>query len=331
MVDRTSSTVSVGDRIAAIKKRLVVPAFQAPMFLVSGPELVIAACKAGVVGSFPTMNARPIEILESWFEQITAELKEAEKGSPGKVAPWAANLIVHRSFERFEKDLALVQKYKPDIVITALGSPRRVIKQVHDYGGLVFADVNSVAYAKKAAEAGADGLVLVSSGAGGHTGFVTGFSFLPAVRSFFDGPIILGGGIVDGQGIRAAEVLGADFAYLGTRFIPTNESMASDKYKQMLVDSTEEDIFITAHFTGVPANYLRPSIENAGLNPDNLGVREEKRFDSRAKNSSESEEPKAWRDIFSAGQGLRTINTVQSVAALVSDLKKGYDAAKPKP
>ena len=323
---RSLKSAPVTDRVAAIKQRLTVPAFAAPMFLVSGPELVIAACKAGVIGSFPTMNARPIEVLEEWFERITAELAEAEKQTPGKVAPWSANLIVHRTFERFEEDLALVQKYKPDIVITALGSPRRVTEQVHDYGGLVFADVNSVTYAKKAVEAGADGLVLVSAGAGGHTGFVTGFSFVPAIRSFFDGPLILGGGIVDGAGIRAAEVLGADFAYLGTRFIATSESMAKDKYRQMLVDSTEEDLILTAHFTGVPANYLRPSIEAAGIDTENLGVRKEKKFDSRGSDS----EAKAWRDIFSAGQGLRAITKVQSVAALVADLKAGYDAAKAK-
>ena len=324
-----SSKATIAERVAAIKARLTLPAFQAPMFLVSGPELVIAACKAGVIGSFPTMNARPIEVLEEWFKRITAELAEAEKESPGKVAPWAANLIVHRTFERFDEDLALVQKYKPDIVITALGSPKRVTERVHDYGGLVFADVNSVAYAKKAAEAGADGLVLVSAGAGGHTGFTTGFSFVPAVRSFFDGPIILGGGIVDGPGIRAAEVLGADFAYLGTRFIPTTESMANDKYKKMLVDSTEEDVILTAHFTGVPANYLRPSIENAGIDPDKLSVRKEKKFDSRGDKKNEA--AKAWKDIFSAGQGLRAIEQVQSVSDLVADLKAGYDKAKARP
>ena len=329
MPDEQRSPVnsSVAERVAAIKQRLAVPAFAAPMFLVSGPELVIAACKAGVIGSFPTMNARPIELLEEWFQRITSELTDAEQQSPGTVAPWAANLIVHRTFERFEEDLALVQKYKPDIVITALGSPKRVTAQVHDYDGLVFADVNSVTYAKKAVDSGADGLVLVSAGAGGHTGFVTGFSFVPAIRSFFDGPIILGGGIVDGAGICAAEVLGADFAYLGTRFIPTNESMANDKYRQMLVDSTEEDLILTAHFTGVPANYLRPSIEAAGIDTENLGVRKEKKFDSRGSNS----ETKAWRDIFSAGQGLRAIDRVQSVADLVAELKTGYDVAKAKP
>ncbi len=318
---------AVNARVAAIKQRLSVPAFAAPMFLVSGPELVIAACKAGVIGSFPTMNARPISVLEQWFERITSELADAEQQSPGTVAPWSANLIVHRTFERFEEDMALVQKYKPDIVITALGSPRRVTEQVHDYGGLVFADVNSMTYAKKAVDSGADGLVLVSAGAGGHTGFVTGFSFVPAIRSFFDGPIILGGGIVDGAGIRAAEVLGADFAYLGTRFIPTEESMANDKYRQMLVESTEEDLILTAHFTGVPANYLRPSIEAAGIDPEKLGVREEKKFNSRGSDS----ETKAWRDIFSAGQGLRTIDRVQSVADLVGELKAEYIKAKVKP
>ena len=191
MPDHALPSETVADKIADIKSRLTIPAFAAPMFLVSGPELVIAACKAGVIGSFPTMNARPIEMLEEWFEKITIEL--ANYGSvPGQTpAPWAANIICHSTSKRFDEDFALLQRYKPEIVITALGSPKRVVKEVHDYGGLVFADVNSVSYAKKAVEAGADGLVLVSAGAGGHTGFVTGFAFVPAIRSFFDGPFLI--------------------------------------------------------------------------------------------------------------------------------------------
>lgn len=328
MPDSSSPTASVADKVAAIKSRLTIPAFSAPMFLVSGPDLVIAACKAGVIGSFPTMNARPISALEEWFERITIELAEAEQNNPGTTAPWAANIICHSTSKRFDEDFALLQQYKPEIVITALGSPKRVVEKVHDYGGLVFADVNSVTYAKKAVDAGADGLVLVSAGAGGHTGFVTGFAFVPAIRSFFDGPIILGGGIVDGAGIRAAEVLGADFGYLGTRFIATEESLAPESYRDMLVEATEEDIMLTAHFTGVPANYLKTSIIKAGMDPDTLKPRKDKSFESR---HDGPEKNKAWKDVWSAGQGVRAVDKVQPVASLVAQLKAEYDAAKAKP
>lgn len=319
---------TVADKVADIKSRMALPAISAPMFLVSGPDMVIAACKAGVIGSFPTMNARPISALEEWFDRITNELADAEADNPGKIAPWAANIIVHSTSKRFEEDFALLQQYKPEMVITALGSPKRVVDKVHDYGGLVFADVNSVTYAKKAVDAGADGLVLVSSGAGGHTGFVTGFAFVPAIRSFFDGPIILGGGIVDGVGVRAAEVLGADFGYLGTRFIATDESLAPESYREMLVDATEEDIILSAHFTGVPANYLKTSIIKAGLDPDTLKPRKDKSFDSRHEGP---ENNKAWKDIWSAGQGVRAVDKVQPVATLVDQLSREYEVAKTKP
>ncbi|MDG2242545.1 MAG: nitronate monooxygenase [Rhodospirillaceae bacterium] len=328
MPDNAVAPASVAEKIADIKERLAVPAFAAPMFLVSGPDLVIAACKAGVIGAFPTMNARPISALEEWFERITKELADAESANPGTTAPWAANIICHSTSKRFDEDFALLQQYKPEIVITALGSPKRVIKEVHDYGGLVFADVNSVTYAKKAVGAGADGLVLVSAGAGGHTGFVTGFAFVPAIRSFFDGPIILGGGIVDGAGIRAAEVLGADFGYLGTRFIATEESVAPESYRDMLVNATEEDIIQSAHFTGVPANYLKTSIIAAGLDPDTLKPRKDKSFDSR---HDGPENNKAWKDIWSAGQGVRAVDKVQPVSALVKQLKAEYDIARAMP
>jgi nitronate monooxygenase len=319
----TSATLKA--RISALKARMALPVFAAPMFLVSGPELVIAACKAGVVGTFPTLNARPIEELERWFQQITAELG-AFKALGGNPAPWAANLIVHRSNPRAEADLALTLRYQPEIVITALSTPASVIEAVHGYGGLVFADVNSVAYARKAAAAGADGLVLIASGAGGHTGALTPFAFVAAVREFFDGPLIVGGGIANGRAVRAVEVLGADFAYIGTRFIATAESRAAEGYKQMLVESTEEDLLLTAHFTGVPANYLRPSIEAAGLKPEALSVRAEKKFDHRG-----SDEAKAWRDIWAAGQGVRQVKHSPPVAELVAELRADYLAARATP
>lgn len=318
-----TDTNFVAAKIAAIRARLALPAIAAPMFLVSGPDLVIATCKAGVIGAFPTLNARPLAELERWLERITSELA-AHARSGAAVAPWAANLIVHRSNPRAADDLALVLRYQPEIVITALGTPAHVVEAVHAYGGLVFADVNSVRYAEKAAAAGADGLVLVASGAGGHTGPISAFSFVPAVRRFFAGPIVLGGGIVDGRGVRAAEALGADFAYVGTRFIACTESLASAEYKRMLIDCTEADIVLSAHFTGVPANYLRPSIARAGLDPDALGTRTDKLFDHRG--DAEHGDAKAWRDIWSAGHGVRAVERVTSVAELVEELRAGYAA-----
>ncbi len=313
-------------KIAALRARLALPVIAAPMFLVSGPELVLAACRAGVVGCFPTLNARPLAELERWLEQITQEL-DADRAAGHPVAPWAANLIVHRSNPRAADDLAIVLRYQPELVITALGVPTEVVAAVHAYGGLVFADVNSVKYAHKAAAAGVDGLVLLASGAGGHTGALSAFSFVPAVRAFFDGAIVLGGGITNGRGVRAAEVLGADFAYVGTRFIACHESRASADYKQMLVDSTEEDILLSSHFTGVPANYLRPSITKVGMDPDKLGTRAEKKFDHG--DAPDGNEARAWRDIWSAGHGVRAIERVQSTAELVAELRADYAACLP--
>lgn len=320
-----SDAAAVAARIAALKSRMAVPIIAAPMFLVSGPELVVACCRAGVVGSFPTLNARPIAELERWMMQITEAL-EAARSSGETPAPWAANLIVHRSNPRADDDLALTLRHRPEIVITALGTPASVVEAVHSYGGLVFADVNSVAFARKAVAAGADGLVLIASGAGGHTGTLTPFAFVAAVREFFAGPVVVGGGIANGRAVRAVEVLGADFAYVGTRFIATVESQASAGYKRMLVDCTEEDLILTAHFTGVPANYLRPSLEAAGLKPEDLGVRTEKKFDHRG-----SDEAKAWRDIWAAGQGVRQVKDAPTVAELVGLLRAEYTAARATP
>jgi nitronate monooxygenase len=313
-------------RILDIKSRLSLPAIAAPMFLVSGPDLVIECCKAGIIGSFPTLNARPIEVLGQWFERIVRELAAAESASPGRIAPWAANVIVHRSNARFAQDLDLVVKYQAPIVISALGSPQACLSAVHSYGGLVFADVSTVEFARKAADAGADGLVLVAAGAGGHTGDITGFSLLPAVREFFAGPIVLGGGISSGRAVRAAEVLGADFAYLGTRFIATRESLASDDYRQMIVDAATRDIVKTAHFTGIPANYLRRSIELAGIDPADLATP-----GAVVNVDDEEKRGKAWKDIWSAGQGVWATRRVESVAELVSQLKGEYDDAVANP
>lgn len=295
---------------------LRLPAMAAPMFLVSGPDLVVASCKAGIVGTFPTPNARTAEILEAWLEDITIRLAGDESA-----APWAANLVVHRSNTRLADDLALVKKYKAPLIITALGSPKEIVEEVHAYGGLVFADVNSVAFARKAAAAGVDGLVLVAAGAGGHTGQMTGFSFVPAVREFFDGPIVLGGGLMDGRGIRAAEVLGADFAYLGTRFIAAEESLASADYKHMLTEVTADDLVPTRAVTGVLANWLRPTLERAGY--DVAMLEEKPNIDF----TDPQGEARRWANVWSAGQGVGAVKEVEPVAAIVKWLEEDYRAA----
>ncbi|WP_312470290.1 nitronate monooxygenase [Neobacillus sp.] len=305
-----------------LTENTTLPIIAAPMFLVSGPELVSSCCKNGVISSFPAPNARSIDILEEWMNRLTIELKEyKEKHPEKKVAPWAANIVAHRSYSRLQEELALLKKYKPPIVITALGSPIPVIETVHSYGGLVFADVNSVKYAKKAAQAGVDGLVLVSSGAGGHTGSVTGFAFVDAVREFWDGIIVLAGGISTGKSILAAQILGADLVYMGTKFIAASESMAQDLYKQMLIEATHEDIIQTNAFTGVHANMLRQSIERAGYDVTNLTSKKKVNFDNPLG------ETKAWRDVWSAGQGVDTITKLQSAQEIIQELKQQYSKA----
>jgi nitronate monooxygenase len=311
---------NLAEKISSIKARLSVPAFAAPMFLISGPDLVIEACKAGVIGSFPTLNARPVEMLEQWFQRINKELAEAEEQNPGKVAPWAANLIVHRNNKRYGPDLELIMKYQPEIVITSLGSPEKVARAVHEYGGLVFSDVNSIEFAHKAADRGADGLILICEGAGGHTGFAPPEEFVPAVREFFDGPIIGGGKISTGADIRRFIDAGADFAYMGTRFIATDECQASKDYKQMIVDAGADDIVLTPYFTGVPAHFLLPSIIEAGIDPAELAnATGEISF-------GDDTDIKAWKDIWSAGKGVESIHASKPVAALVADLRRDFDA-----
>ena len=309
-------------RIARLKERLRLPVFAAPMFLVSGPDLVVEACRQGVIGAFPSLNARPLETLEQWLKHVSGTLAEEERQRPGKTAPWAVNLIVHRSNQRLADDLRLTVQYRAPIVISSLGTPRLVRDEVHSYGGLLFCDVNSLFYARKAADAGADGLVLVAAGAGGHTGMLTPFAFLAEVRRFFDGPIVLAGGISCGADVAAAIAMGADFAYLGTRFIAVRESLASDSYKQMLVDSGADDLVLTAFFTGVPANYLKESVARAGIDPEELNsANPDIQFDNEEKRA------RAWRDIWSAGQGVGSVERVQSVAELVAELEDGYRTA----
>jgi nitronate monooxygenase len=293
------------------------PVICAPMFLVSGTELVIEACKSGIIGSFPTLNARTGEILEDWMKQIKSELEEAKTLNPDKkIAPWAVNLIVHKSNKRYESDLELIKQYQPPIVITSLGKPQSVVEIVHSYGGLVFSDVATLTHAKKAAETGVDGLVLVCSGAGGHGGTINPFAFIGAVKKFWSGITLLSGCITSGKDILAAQALGADFAYMGTRFIAANESNAKEEYQRMITDSTVEDIIYTDAFSGVNANYLIPSIEKAGLDP--------KQLKSKETVDVAHSDKKAWKDIWSAGHGVSMIDEVLPIAQIVNELEEEY-------
>lgn len=311
---------------ADMRATLRIPVVAAPMFLVSGPDLVVAACRSGIIGSFPAPNARTIDVFEEWLDQITGQIALMRKNEvAGSTHVWAQNLVVHRTYDRLDAELALLQEYKPPIVITALGSPRAVVDAVHDYGGLVIADVNSVEYAHKAAGVGVDGLALVAAGAGGHTGHMAGFAFVPAVREFFDGILILAGAIGDGRAVRAAEILGAELSYMGTRFIAAEESIAFDPFKQMVVESKFSDLILSNSFTGAYAYYLRPSIVAAGLDPDNLAKK-----GGMDLTGSESK-TKAWRDIWSAGQGVGTIRKIEPVADIVAQLISEYEKAKAKP
>jgi nitronate monooxygenase len=289
------------------------------MFLVSGPDLVIAACRNGVIGSFPAPNARPLEVLDAWMGRVAGELADAQRAAPSaRIAPWSLNLVVHSSYDRLPAELELVQRHQPPIVITALGSPARVVDAVHAYGGLVLADVGSVAMARKAAQAGVDGLILVSSGAGGHTGSVSPFVFVEAVRQFFDGIVVLAGGLCTGAAIRAAEVAGADLADIGTLFIAARESMAPDEYRQMVVDAGVDDLVLTKAFTGASAYYLRESILRSGLDPDNLSGK-------AAMNWSKSDtQLKAWKDIWSAGQSVAAVHRVEGAADIIARLRAEY-------
>lgn len=310
--------------IATIKDSLKMPIILAPMFLISNPNMVIKACSAGIVGSFPALNARTNEILEEWMIQITDELEALKMKKPNeKIAPWAVNFICHRTNKRYTEDLKLLKKYEPPIVITSLGDPSPVVEVVHEYGGIVLSDVINIKFAKKAIEKGSDGLILVSNGAGGHAGTLNPISFIHEVKEFWDGPIILAGGVSTGQDILAAEVLGADLVYMGSRFIATEESLAVDEYKGMVIHSTIEDVLYTDVFSGIHANYLIPSIKKAGLDPSNLKDKNEMDFSTRSNNNH----IKAWKDIWGAGQGIGSIKKIQSVAEIIEELQMSYYAA----
>ena len=302
---------------------LRLPVVAAPMFLISGPELVLAACKAGIIGAFPTPNARPVSVLADWMQQITEGLAQARDAQPAAtIGPWCANLVTHSSNTRLAEDLALVARFKPPVVVTALGSPKPAIEVVHAYGGLVIADVISVGLAKKAVAAGADGLACVCAGAGGHTGFLSPFAFVSAVREFFDGYVITGGGIGDGWGVAGAVASGADLVYMGTRFIPTAESLAPPEYKQMVVDSGIDDLVVSAGVTGTAASWLKPSLRAQGLDPDNMPDAPGRQYDS-----NQSFAGKKWTEVWAAGQGLGPIKSVASVASVVDELARDYQQA----
>ena len=308
-----------------IEENISIPVIGAPLFLVSGPDLVIAQCKAGVIGSFPALNARPQHVLDEWIVRIKTELAEYQEQNPdAKVAPFAVNQICHGSNDRLMQDMETCVKHEVPIIITSLRPPAEVVEAAHSYGGLVYHDVISVRHAKKAAEQGVDGLILVCAGAGGHAGALSPFALLREVKKWFDGTVILSGSIGDGHAVASAIELGADFAYLGTRFIATEEANADQEYKRMLEASAAEDIVYSSLFTGVHGNYLKPSIKNAGLDPDNLPDADKSSMNFGSGGNTDS---KAWKDIWGSGQGIGAIKDSPSVAELVGRIKSEYESA----
>lgn len=299
---------------SALFENLKLPVIAAPMFLVSCPDLVKACRREGVIGSFPFPNARTIETLDGWLDDL-------RRGAIPTDAPLAVNLTTHRSYDRLADEIALIENHKPEIVITALGGPEPVLDVVHRYGGKVIADVNSVKYARKAIEKGVDGLALVSAGAGGHTGHMSGFAFVSEVRDIFDGLVILAGGIGTGAAIRAAEIAGADLCYMGTSFIAAEESIATAEYKKMLVKAGFEDLVLSDALTGAKAYYLRQSLEKMGYDPDNMAA------GSGLDLSDSQSQIKAWRDVWSAGHGVGSVKNVEPAAKIIARLKHEYDEA----
>ncbi len=308
-----------------LKDNLSIPAIGAPLFLVSGPELVIAECKAGIVGAFPALNARPQNVLEDWILRIKDELAEEASNFPEKkIAPFAVNQICHASNDRLMGDMEICVKHQVPIIITSLRPPEEIVSAAHSYGGLVFHDVINVRHAKKAAEQGVDGLILVCAGAGGHAGTLSPFALVREVREWFDGTIILSGSISSGSAIASSLALGADLAYMGTRFIATKEANAEAEYKQMLIDSAADDIVYSSLFTGVHGNYLKGSVTNAGLDPDNLPEADKSSMNFGSGGNTDS---KAWKDIWGSGQGIGSISDAPSVESLVAKLKSEYELA----
>lgn len=306
-----------------LRAQTALPVIAAPMFIVSGPELVVAECTSGVIGSFPALNARPKELLDEWLKRIRDELDAYRAENPGaKVAPFAVNQIIHTSNDRLDHDLDVCAKHRVPLIITSLRAPGGIVEPIHRYGGLVFHDVTTVRHAEKALEAGVDGLVLVCAGAGGHGGTLSPFALLGEVRRFFRGPIALSGAIATGRAILAARALGADFAYVGTRFIASAEANADERYKRMIVESSAADVMYTPFFTGVPGNYLRPSVVAAGLDPERLGA------PGAGPSFGSARAPKAWKDVWGAGQAVGCIEDVRPVREIVARLAREYEAAR---
>ena len=310
----------------SMQGRLSLPLVGAPLFIISNPDLVIAQCKAGVVGSFPALNARPVEVLDQWLTRITEELDAHNQANPDNpAAPYAVNQIVHGSNDRLTQDVELCVKHEVPVIITSLGARTEVFDAIHSYGGICLHDVINNRFAHKAIEKGADGLICVAAGAGGHAGTLSPMAFIQEVREWFKGSILLSGAISTGDGILAARAMGADLAYIGSAFIATEEANANPAYKQALVDYAASDIVYTNLFTGVHGNYLRPSIESAGLDPDNLPPSDPSKMQFGSGGSGKS---KAWKDIWGCGQGINAIKSVQATADLVARLKSEYQEAQ---
>ena len=309
----------------ALKKRLSVPVIGSPLFIISGPELVLAQCKAGIIGSFPSLNARPISQLDEWLAQITEELAAWDRAHPDRPsAPFAVNQIVHKTNDRLEQDLELCVKYKAPVVITSLGARQEVNDAIHSYGGVVMHDVINNWFARKAVEKGADGIIAVAAGAGGHAGVLSPFALIEEIREWFDGPLALSGAIATGRAVLAAQAAGADFGYIGSAFIATKEARAVEGYKRMITECGGSDIVYTNLITGVHGNYLRPSIVAAGLDPDNLPVSDPSKMNFGSGGNTKA---KAWKDIWGCGQGIGQVKGVVSAAELVARLVREYDEA----
>jgi nitronate monooxygenase len=310
-------------KLPAVLQQLKFPVIASPLFIISNPKLVIAQCKAGVVGSMPALNARPAEQLEEWLIEITEALAAHNRAHPDKpAAPFAINQIVHKSNDRLEYDMAMCVKYKVPIIITSLGAREDVNAAAHSYGGIVLHDIINNKFAKKAIEKGADGLVAVAAGAGGHAGVKSPFALIQEIREWFDGPIALSGAIANGGAILAAQAMGADFAYIGSAFIATEEARAAEEYKQAIVEASSDDIIYSNLFTGVHGNYLAPSIRNAGLDPENLPESD------ASKMNFGGDAKKAWKDIWGCGQGIGAVKAVLPTADLVARLQREYEEAR---
>ena len=308
--------------------RLRIPVVGAPMFILSQPELVIAQCTAGIVGAFPALNARPPELLDTWLTRIRDELTAWDAAHPDRpAAPFAVNQIVHKSNNRLDHDMALCEKHKVPMIISSLGAREELNQAVHNWGGIVFHDVINQKFAHKAIEKGADGLILVAAGAGGHAGTISPLAFVAETRQWFDGPIALSGAIGNGRAIRAARILGADFAYIGSAFIATKEANAVENYKAMITSSAAEDIVYSNLFTGVHGNYLKPSIVAAGMDPENLPTSDPSKMSFGTDSSGERAKPKAWKEIWGSGQGVGSIGKIVPAAELIGRFKKEYDEA----